>query len=215
MKFLSIFLFLNSIFLRHNDIPAVTLLRYKSNAAFVRKIDHKSSFCSKPSDTTKVSESYKTSRNAIYFQALGNTPFIGMGYRFRVYEKLDYLVETGLGMGFTPFLGFESRKENTPIFSYSFHTNMVIKTGLKISPVVGLSGVLYGGIETSRRRFAFIPSPSIGLRLGNLNKASFNLMWNAYFYKVQYYEYPSTSTRIITRQFKLAYGPSANIQFSF
>lgn len=215
MKCLALFLLTTSSLFGSNGISADTLQPSKPVGAFLRKTDLKSFFFNDHSGEAAGAKETKIRKNTIYFQALGNTPFVGMGYRFRVYEKPDYLVETGLGMGFTPFIGFESGKENTPLFSYSAHSNVVIKTGLIISPVVGFSGLWYGGIENNPRRFSFVPSPSLGFRLGSLNKVALNFMWNSYFYQKQYYEYFELGKRTTSRHFFMAYGPSANIQFSF
>lgn len=215
MKYLLIFLFAtNYIFGREGFYPD-TLRPTKPIGAFLRKPDLSSFFFNDHSGKISNKKPEKVHNHGVFLQALGNTPFVGIGYRYRLHEKPDYMIEAGLGVGWTPLLGWQNGKKISPFLSYSAHSNVVIKTGLIISPVLGFSGLLFGGLENNPRRFAFIPSPSFGIRLGSLNKVSLNFMWNTYFYKKQTYQYLDLEKRIVTKSLLLAYSPSANIQFSF
>lgn len=122
-------------------------------------------------------------KNVLYFQVLGDTPFLGMKYHHRFFEKNNRMMEAGVGIGFTPQL-FTSDRYKKPPFPFSFsHSVALFSTRKKfVSPFIAYSGIFVSGNFYKGRQFNYMPAPSVGVRLGNINSATITLLWQMYLY---------------------------------
>ena len=162
----------------------------------------------------KIYTEPSTKKNTVYFQALGDTPWIGAGYSRRVINNSEYLLETGLSLGFTPKLFYNHDPEPKNL-SYSHHTRLVLRPKKFISPTIAYSGVWFSGEFYKDKMFNYWPSPIVGVRLGNSNSFAINLNWCGYFYKEDFIKLQGSDKVQRGYYSKMLGLPSANLQFSF
>lgn len=123
-------------------------------------------------------------KNSLSLQLGGDTPYVGTKYSRRIYlsENCKKSMEAGLGIGLAPHF-FYSGAEKPSNLSFSHHTTFLFRSHKILKPYVSYSGVFYSYSFYRNKKFNYLPSPSIGFRIGEFEKLSLNIFWQAYFYR--------------------------------
>ena len=162
----------------------------------------------------KVHNKPSVHKNTIYLQAMGDTPYIGTGYRYRVLDKKTWSAELGFGLGFSPHI-FTTHIPRPKNYSFSHGLQLIYKRQRFVAPSIGYSGIWFSSEYYNGKTFNYEPAPNIGLRFGNSDSFALNLLWFGYFKKSEYSKL-SADEKIQTVLRKNVWSiPSANLQFSF
>jgi hypothetical protein len=156
----------------------------------------------------------KPRKHAIYAQLFGDTPYLGLGYRYRIFNKKENQLESGFGIGFAP--KFQRKVDQKPLnWSFSHHTQMVFYKSRLFSPIVGYSGVFYSGPFYKNKLVNYIPSPYFGFRLGESDRFSLSFLYQLYYFKAYSITYPTKELKEVYLESRQLSVLAVSLQLAF
>lgn len=157
----------------------------------------------------------QSKKNFFYAQFLGDTPTFGIGYRRLIVDQNGFSGELGLGLGFMPHLFNQRINPKPKNLIYSHSLVLVRKSEKFIKPFMGYSGIFYSGNFYKGKMYNYIPSPNIGLRLGNGDELNFNISWFGHIYKRDVLNLQGENKLETVRKTYILSIPAFSIQFKF